>query len=120
MAGRIRADRVLRLPAPPHQYNASGGRPPRHGGEFDLKDPDSWPEPAVTTINETARYGKAAQPMWPWWSHTGANPGDGDRIWQAYLRRFDLEHTCRLVKQTLAGPGRSCATREQPAGEPGS
>jgi hypothetical protein len=24
-----------------------------------------------------------------------------DRLWQAYLRRFDLEHTFRLFKQTL-------------------
>ncbi|MGH3381744.1 MAG: hypothetical protein ACRDP6_44155 [Actinoallomurus sp.] len=24
-----------------------------------------------------------------------------DRLWQAFLRRFDLEHTFRLFKQTL-------------------
>ncbi|MFD5340366.1 hypothetical protein ACFWJD_31355 [Streptomyces hawaiiensis] len=24
-----------------------------------------------------------------------------DRLWQAYLRRFDIEHTFRLFKQTL-------------------
>jgi hypothetical protein len=24
-----------------------------------------------------------------------------DRLWPAFLRRFDLEHTFRLVKQTL-------------------
>ncbi|AEV86661.1 hypothetical protein ACWT_5644 [Actinoplanes sp. SE50] len=146
VAGRIRADRVLRLPAPPYEHSPSGGRPPKHGGEFDLKDSATWPEPAATTINETISYGKAearawdrlhprlthraawldhqgtlpivegtlirlqveylpgdraAQPMWLWWSGTGADPGDVDRIWQAYLRRFDLEHTFRLFKQTL-------------------
>ncbi len=58
VAGRIRADRVLRLPAPPYEHNPSGGRPPKHGGEFALKDPACWPEPAVTAINETASYGK--------------------------------------------------------------
>ncbi|MFK4547329.1 hypothetical protein RKD29_006925 [Streptomyces tendae] len=28
-------------------------------------------------------------------------PADADRLWQAYLRRFDIEHTFRLFKQTL-------------------
>ena len=39
--------------------------------------------------------------MWLWWSGTGALPGDVDRVWRAFLRRFDLEHTFRLLKQTL-------------------
>ena len=40
------------------------------------------------------------------------HPADVDRCWQAFLRRFDLEHTFRLFKQTLgwtapsSGPGR--------------
>jgi hypothetical protein len=25
-----------------------------------------------------------------------------DRLWQAYLRRFDIEHTFRLFKQTAS------------------
>jgi len=41
------------------------------------------------------------KPMWLWWSGTGALPGDVDRCWQAFLRRFDLEHTFRLFKQVL-------------------
>ncbi|MFB6848114.1 transposase, partial [Streptomyces sp. NPDC056373] len=32
---------------------------------------------------------------------TGATEADADRLWQAYLRRFDIEHTFRLFKQTL-------------------
>ena len=32
---------------------------------------------------------------------TGAAPTDVDRWWQAYLRRFDIEHTFRFAKQTL-------------------
>jgi DDE superfamily endonuclease len=40
-------------------------------------------------------------PVWLWWSGTGAAPADVDRLWQAYLRRFDVEHTFRLFKQTL-------------------
>jgi hypothetical protein len=41
------------------------------------------------------------KPVWLWWSKTTATPGDVDRCWQAFLRRFDLEHTFRLFKQTL-------------------
>ena len=39
--------------------------------------------------------------MWLWCSVTGAPPADVDRLWQAFLRRFDLEHTFRLFKQVL-------------------
>jgi hypothetical protein len=41
------------------------------------------------------------KPIWLWSSATGAAPGEVDRLWQAFLRRFDLEHTFRLVKQVL-------------------
>jgi len=41
------------------------------------------------------------KPVWLWFSRTGATPGEVDRCWQAYLRRFDLEHTFRLFKQVL-------------------
>jgi len=41
------------------------------------------------------------KPVWLWSSHTGATPAHVDRLWQAFLRRFDLEHTFRLFKQTL-------------------
>jgi hypothetical protein len=41
------------------------------------------------------------KPLWLWWSRTGATPADVDRLWQAFLRRFDIEHTFRLLKQTL-------------------
>src|SRR5947207_6565498 len=41
------------------------------------------------------------KPIWLWWSHPAATPADVDRLWQAFLRRFDLEHTFRLFKQVL-------------------
>ena len=41
------------------------------------------------------------KPVWLWFSRTGAAPDDVDRCWQAFLRRFDLEHTFRLFKQVL-------------------
>jgi DDE superfamily endonuclease len=41
------------------------------------------------------------KPVWLWCSATAATDADVDRWWQSFLRRFDLEHTFRLLKQTL-------------------
>jgi hypothetical protein len=41
------------------------------------------------------------KPVWLWSSANGLDASNVDRLWQAYLRRFDLEHTFRLFKQTL-------------------
>jgi hypothetical protein len=41
------------------------------------------------------------KPVWLWSSRTGATTADVNRLWQAFLRRFDLEHTFRLFKQVL-------------------
>jgi hypothetical protein len=142
--GRLRSDRVLYFPAPAREPGA--GRPRRHGSEFALADPATWPRQPVTTRTQTTRYGTAAaqawdrlhprlthrsawldhdgdlpviegtlirlqvdhlpgdrdpKPVWLWSSRTGAGPGEVDRLWQAFLRRFDLEHTFRLFKQVL-------------------
>ncbi|MCW1099078.1 transposase [Streptomyces sp. RS2] len=45
--------------------------------------------------------GATPKPVWLWWSGTDATNADTDRLWQSYLRRFDIEHTFRLFKQTL-------------------
>lgn len=45
--------------------------------------------------------GRAAPAVSLWSSKTGATDADVDRAWHAFLRRFDLEHTFRLFKQTL-------------------
>ncbi len=37
--------------------------------------------------------------MWLW--AAGPEPVDLDIAWRAYLRRFDIEHTFRFVKNTL-------------------
>jgi hypothetical protein len=42
-----------------------------------------------------------ADPVWLWSSRAAAVPGEVDRTWQAFLRRFDLEHTFRFLKQQL-------------------
>jgi hypothetical protein len=140
--GRIRSDRVLRLPKPP-RLPGTVGRPPKHGPEFALSTPATWPEPAHTTITETTRYRTATasswdrvhprlthrgcwldhdgalpviegtlirlhvdhlpgdrdpKPVWLWSSTTDATTAEIDRCWQAFLRRFDLEHTFRLAR----------------------
>ncbi|PWK75045.1 DDE superfamily endonuclease [Streptomyces sp. CG 926] len=45
--------------------------------------------------------GATPKPVWLWWSGTDADAADTDRLWQAYPRRLDIEHTFRLFKQTL-------------------
>jgi hypothetical protein len=137
---------VLGRPPAPPRLSTAIGRPPKHGGEFRLADPTTWPAAAVATSTDTRRYGTARagardhvhprltrraawinhdgdlpvlhgtlarlevdhlpgerdpKPVWLWSSRTGAAPDDVDRLRQAFLRRFDLEHTFRLFKQTL-------------------
>ncbi|MER5852945.1 NF041680 family putative transposase [Streptomyces sp. NPDC002012] len=45
--------------------------------------------------------GQDPLPVWLWSSRTGMTSEDVDLRWQAFLRRFDLEHTFRFAKQTL-------------------
>jgi len=42
-----------------------------------------------------------AKPVWLWSSATSLAAAGVDLLWQAFLRRFDLEHTFRLFKQVL-------------------
>jgi DDE superfamily endonuclease len=145
LVGRLRCDRVLRLPKPP-RLPGTTGRPPKHGPEIALNKPATWPTPQHATSTDTTRYGTAVatswdrvhprlthrgcwidhegelpviegtlirlqvahlpgdrnpKPVWLWCSATGATAADVDRWWQAFLRRFDLEHTFRFFKQTL-------------------
>jgi hypothetical protein len=41
------------------------------------------------------------KPLWLWHSTTATTASHVDRLWQMFLRRFDLEHTFRFLKQTL-------------------
>ena len=59
LVGRIRGDRVIRLPKPLRVYDPKGGRPPKHGPEFRFAKPRTWPEPSVTTATGTTNYVKA-------------------------------------------------------------
>jgi hypothetical protein len=42
-----------------------------------------------------------AEPVWLWSSRAGTGEEEVNRAWQAFLRRFDLEHTFRFLKQQL-------------------
>jgi hypothetical protein len=144
VTGRLRSDRVMYSPAP--RVPGANGRPPRHGARLSLSEPGTWPEPAVTTVTRTSRYGTAtamawprlhqqlarraawedhdgelpliegtlirlrvehlpgsrdAEPLWLWSSRAAATAEEADRAWQAFLRRFDIEHTFRFLKSQL-------------------
>ncbi|MEV4826705.1 NF041680 family putative transposase, partial [Micromonospora sp. NPDC049274] len=45
--------------------------------------------------------GANAKPVWLWSSIPDADPDTVDLLWQTFLRRFDIEHTFRMLKQTL-------------------
>ena len=40
-------------------------------------------------------------PLWLWSARAGTSAAEVDRTWQAFLRRFDIEHTFRFFKQVL-------------------
>nr|WP_244908842.1 transposase [Streptomyces hygroscopicus] len=63
LVGRARPDRVMRLPEPPRMHGVND-RPPEHGPEFRFTKPETWPEPAITTVTDTANYGKAGTQAW--------------------------------------------------------
>jgi hypothetical protein len=46
--------------------------------------------------------GATPKPVWLWWSGTDATTADVDRLWQAFLRRFDIERCFNRLKQFRA------------------
>jgi hypothetical protein len=56
---------------------------------------------AVRLVVERLPGDRTPDPIWLWSSAVGVDAAHLDRVWQAYLRRFDIEHTFRLFKQTL-------------------
>jgi hypothetical protein len=48
---------------------------------------------------------RAPKPLWLWCSATGVLPAEVDRLWQGFLRRFDLETTFGEDKATITGAG---------------
>ena len=97
LLGRLRSDRVLRLPGATAAARDSG-RPPRHGGEFALARPETWPAPQHITSTSTTRYGTARASSWDrlhprlthrtcWLEHHGELP-----VIDGTLIRLQVEH----------------------------
>ena len=97
LVGRLRSDRVLRLPKPPRPPGATG-RPPKHGPEIALNEPTTWPTPQHTTSTETTRYGTAVATSWDrvhprltrrgcWIDHDGELP-----VIEDTLIRLQVDH----------------------------
>lgn len=53
----------------------------------------------LVEVSRLPRETHSPQVLWLWWH--GPEPPDLGAIWRAYVRRFDLEHTFRFLKQTL-------------------
>jgi DDE superfamily endonuclease len=113
VAGRLRSDRVMHFPAPPVPARpaSTGGRRPRHGTVLKLDEPQTWPDPAVVTVTETARYGTATATAWArlhqrlsrrdgWKDHEGELP-----VLEGTLIRLQVDHLpgcCASLKVSMA------------------
>ncbi|GAA3939179.1 hypothetical protein Aau02nite_47950 [Amorphoplanes auranticolor] len=51
--------------------------------------------------------------VWLWWHGDDPASLDLNRVWRAYLRRFDIEHTFRFAKQSLGWTTPKLRTPEQ-------
>ncbi len=96
--GRLRSDRVMRRPTPPRVYDAKGGRPPKHGGEFVFGDPVTWGIEQAITVTGIRLYGKATAQAWDrlhprltrraaWLDHDGPLP-----LIEGTVIRLAVEH----------------------------
>jgi hypothetical protein len=89
---RVRAWAQLHpKPQGEHAQRDARGRPPIVRGTLLLV--------AVSRLPQRTR---EPQALWLWWhGPPDAEVPDLDRAWRAYVRRFDVEHTFRFLKQTL-------------------
>lgn len=56
----------------------------------------------LVEVSRLPQQTREPQALWLWWHGPADTPlPDLDRAWRAYVRRFDLEHTFRFLKQTL-------------------
>lgn len=63
--GRLRSDRVMRKPVHrPWICPPQGGRPPKHGKEFRVANPETWGDPNAASVQVTDRYGTAQARAW--------------------------------------------------------
>lgn len=55
----------------------------------------------LVEVSRLPRKTREPQVLWLWYSGPDADDPDLDLLWRSYVRRFDLEHTFRFLKQTL-------------------
>lgn len=53
------------------------------------------------------------EPIWLWWHAPDGTAFDLPLLWMAYLRRFDIEHTIKFLKRSLAWVAPKMCTPEQ-------
>jgi hypothetical protein len=53
----------------------------------------------LVEVSRLPRLTRQPRMLWLWWS--GPGKADLDLLWRAYVRRFDLEHAFRFLKQEL-------------------
>jgi len=78
-----------------------GGAPPIVRGTVIRVEVEHLPKPTSGT----------KKTLWLFW--TGPGEPDLKRCWRAYLRRFDIEHTFRFIKNTMGWTTPSLCTPEQ-------
>ncbi len=77
-----------------HAQRDARGRPPIVRGTLLLVE--------VSRLPDSPQRTREPQALWLWWhGPPEAEVPDLDRAWRAYVRRFDVEHTFRFLKQTL-------------------
>ena len=54
----------------------------------------------LVEVSRLPRPTREPRALWLWWAGGPGEP-DLDLLWRSYVRRFDLEHTFRFLKQTL-------------------
>jgi hypothetical protein len=55
----------------------------------------------LVEVSRLPRKTREPQVLWLWYWGSDSSEPDLDLLWRSYVRRFDLEHTFRFLKQTL-------------------
>jgi hypothetical protein len=55
----------------------------------------------LVEVTHLPRLTREPRALWLWWAGGDSGDPDLDLLWRTYVRRFDLKHTFRFLKQTL-------------------
>jgi hypothetical protein len=56
------------------------------------------------------------KPLWLWYSATATTAEEVDRLWQMFLRRFDVEHTLCATRRLVISPAQRGGNRKEVPG----